>query len=77
VACGSESRRAKVAAVRPVAERVVAADIVSNLEPLEADDHTQAMRAAARRGPGDGDLADGRACDPAPISAAGCVAKWR
>jgi hypothetical protein len=49
----------KVAAVRPVAERVVAADIVSNLDPLEADDHAQAVRAAARRGPSDGDLADG------------------
>lgn len=42
----------KVAAVRPVSERVVSADIVSELDPLEADEHTEAMRAAAGTVPG-------------------------
>jgi RND superfamily putative drug exporter len=42
----------KVASVQPVADHVVAADIVSRLDPLEADDHTGAMRAAADAVPG-------------------------
>jgi RND superfamily putative drug exporter len=37
----------KVAAVRPVSEHAVAAEIVSRLDPMEADDYTSAMRAAA------------------------------
>jgi uncharacterized membrane protein YdfJ with MMPL/SSD domain len=37
----------KVASVRPVSDHVVAAEIVSRLDPLEADDHTASMRAAA------------------------------
>jgi RND superfamily putative drug exporter len=41
-----------VAAVRPVSERVVAAEIVSRLDPMEADEHTAAMRAAAGTVPG-------------------------
>src|SRR5215211_1608246 len=43
---------AKVASVRPVSAHVVAADIVSRLDPLEADDHTAAMRVAAGTVPG-------------------------
>jgi RND superfamily putative drug exporter len=42
----------KVASVRPVSEHVVAADIVSRLDPLEADDHTAALRRAAGTVPG-------------------------
>ena len=42
----------KVAAVRPVSEHVVSAEIVSRLDPMEADDHTTAMRAAAGTVPG-------------------------
>ena len=42
----------KVAAVRPVSEHVVAAEIVSRLDPMEADEHTGAMRAAAGTVPG-------------------------
>jgi uncharacterized membrane protein YdfJ with MMPL/SSD domain len=37
----------KVASVRPVSERVAAAEIVSRLDPMEADEHVAAMRAAA------------------------------
>jgi putative drug exporter of the RND superfamily len=42
----------KVASVRPISDRVTAAEIVSRLDPLEADDHTAAMRAAAGTLPG-------------------------
>jgi putative drug exporter of the RND superfamily len=37
----------KVASVRAVSDHVAAAEIVSNLDPMDADDHVPAMRAAA------------------------------
>ena len=42
----------KVASVRPVSDHVVAAEIVSRLDPMEADEHTADMRAAAGKVPG-------------------------
>lgn len=42
----------KLASVRAVSEHVVAAEIVSRLDPMEADEHTTALRTAAGTVPG-------------------------